>query len=156
MQDSANQVAEPARAAQAKAAAAKEARRQKFVASGPVRKSSRAGAAQTAARLQAQAEGHRSDDELSGPASSREGDQHSDSDSAAEGSDMSSQGTKRKRGAEEEFDPAGSIMQLVALYQPADPAQLVMAGITTRQLCSSCCSSHCQLKNAGAQQLTQQ
>lgn len=108
MQDSAKEVSEPARAAQAKAAAAKEARRQKFVATGPVRKSSRAGAVQTAARLQAQAEAHSSDDELSGSASSQQGDHDSDSHSAAEGSATSSQGRKRKRGAvEEEFDPAG-------------------------------------------------
>ena len=108
VRDSASQVAEPARAAQEQEAAAKQARRQRFVATGPVRKSSRAGAVQTAARLQAQAEAHSSNDELSASPSSQSA---SDIEVAAEDSDASSQGRKRKRGTpEEEFDPAGNIM----------------------------------------------
>ena len=107
VRDSASQVAEPARAAQEQEAAAKQARRQRFVATGPVRKSSRAGAVQTAARLQAQAEAGSSSDELSSPRSQNA----SDIEVAAEDSDASSQGRKRKRGTpEEEFDPAGNIM----------------------------------------------
>lgn len=109
VRDSASSVAAPARAAQEKEAAAKQARRNKFVATGPVRKSSRAGAVQTAARLQAQAEALSSDDELA--ASPNTLDEASDDEDVAEASDTSNAGRKRKRGSpEEEFDPAGGIV----------------------------------------------
>lgn len=104
VRDSAHSVAAPAQEAQEKEAAAKQARRNKFAATGPVRKSSRAGAVKTAARLQAQAKAASSDD-AAGVSEA------SDEEDVAEASDISEPDRKRKRGSpEEDFDPAGSLL----------------------------------------------
>lgn len=105
VQDSADKVAEPQRAAQAKEAAVKAAARQKYVHSGPARKSSRAGAQRTKAKLQAQA-GEDSEEEHASASSQSYG---SDADSKANDGDMTSR--KRRRSTQEaEFDPAGTVM----------------------------------------------
>ena len=102
--EKAENVAAPLLAALQQKEAAKEVKRQKYVASGPARTSKRAGAERTRAKLQQQAEesADSSDDEQSDA-------QDSDSDNpSAARSNVAQASQKRKRTAQEEdFDPAG-------------------------------------------------
>ena len=107
VQDSADKVAEPQRAAQAKEAAVKAAARQKYVHSGPARKSSRAGAQRTKAKLQAQA-GEDSEEEQASASSQSHG---SDDDDHSKANDTGNMSRKRRRSVQEaDFDPAGTTM----------------------------------------------
>ena len=112
VQEKADNVAAPHLAALQQQEAAKEAVRQKYVASGPARQSTRAGAKRTRAKLQQQAEesADGSDDEQSVLSDAEDSD--SDSQFAAR-SKVAQASRKRKRSAQEaEFDPAGDVVTL--------------------------------------------
>ena len=99
-------------AAQQQKEAAKETKRKKYVATGPARQSTRAGAKRTRAKLQQQAQdsAESSDNEQSVSSASQES--QGAGDSMAE-SGLSKLLQKRKRGAQEvDFDPAGLSRQL--------------------------------------------
>lgn len=117
VQEKAENVAAPLLAALQQKEAAKEAVRQKYVASGPARQSKRAGAERTRAKLQQQAEesAGSSDDEESVLSDAED----SDSDSPFAARSKAAQASqKRKRTAQEvEFDPAGD-MVMVKTEQP--------------------------------------
>lgn len=100
-------MAAPLLAALQQKEAAKEAVRQKYVASGPARQSKRAGAERTRAKLQQQAEESAGSSDAEQSVLSDAEDSDSDSQVAARGK-VAQASQKRKRPAQEaEFDPAG-------------------------------------------------
>ena len=112
VQQKADDVAAPLLAALQQKEAAKEAVRQKYVASGPARQSKRAGAERTRAKLQQQAEdsADSSSDEQS--VSSDAEDSNSDSQPAA-WSKANRASRKRKSSAQEaDFDPTGDAVSV--------------------------------------------
>ena len=112
VQQRADDVAAPMLAALQQKEAAKEAVRQRYVASGPARKSKRAGAERTRAKLQQQAEHSADSSSNEQSVSSDAEDSDSDSQPAAR-SKANRASQRRKHSAQEaDFDPTGDAVSV--------------------------------------------
>ena len=107
--EKAEDVAAPILAAQQRKEAAKESKRKKYVATGPARQSTRAGAERTRAKLQQQAQdsAESSDNEQSVSSAGQES--QSDDDPASK--PILSKQSRKRSAQEADFDPAGQIDQ---------------------------------------------